>query len=635
MTTRTITTQLDVRSLDPEARTVKATLSTEAPVDRFGEQEVLVHDARSIDMTRAADGLPLLFSHDTRAPVGIVENIRIENRSLKGLLRFARNAKAQEVMQDVQDGVLRHLSIGYSVTDTQPTDTGYRAVKWTPLEASIVTVPADHQAQIGRNHAMTTETEIDTTDDTRLTRSQRRAIREQEEAEAAEIAAEERDARLAETREFRRLGQVTTTAIKAGVADRIPDFIARGLTIQQVRAECLDAMASRNVPHFGHVMTAEPTIEVRSGSGYLSQVRHVPSTENMREAITDGLLIRSGIRPKTVHRDAEHFAGCSLAEIAAQVTGERMTNTRDAGRVLKRALSSSVFPAILANVLGKSLRLGTESEGATHRRWCRVTDAASMRALRRPVLGSAPDLSEVLELGEYTHGVMADEDAVLTPVKYGKIVMLSWEAMLADDLGAFVRVGSSLGRAALRIEADTLYDRLTTAALAGQDLADTVALFDASRSNSVSVATGTGKPLTAAALGQARAKLRRQTAVGGGLLNLAPRHLLVPPEREHEAEVLVAASTIHTATAGAEAPGGWLTGLQVIAEPRLTNTDTVYLLASNGEIDTGEIAVVDNGPTVLENPEFTTDAMSWKVRHAFAAGFVDFRGLVKLTLTVS
>ena len=256
-----------------------------------------------------------------------------------------------------------------------------------------------------------------------------------------------------------------------------------------------------------------------------------------------------------------------------------------------------------------------------------------MRALKRPILGSAPDLEEIVELGEYTHGALSEEDATLTPAKFGRIVQLSWESLLADDLGAFARMAQSLGAAAMRAEADVIYDRLTTAALAGQNLSDGVALFYSSRNNAVSVATGTGKPLTAAALGQARAKLRRQTAVGGGLLNLGPRTLLVPPEREHEAEVLVAASTVHTATAGAEAPGGWLTGLQVIAEPRLANTDTVYLLADSSGIDTAEVAVVDNGPTVEEERGFDVDALSWKVRHAFAAGFVDFRGIVKLTLT--
>ena len=176
MKTRTVS--LDRRALDTEKRTIKATLSTEQPVVRFGESEVLDHTAAAVDFERASQGLPLLFGHDQLEPIGIAENVRLEGRELKAVLRFSRNPKAEEVFRDVVDGTLRHLSIGYHVRDTKPTDTGYRATRWKPLEASVVSVPADHLAQIGRNYPMTTEIENDTDTDTRLSRSQRRAQRE-------------------------------------------------------------------------------------------------------------------------------------------------------------------------------------------------------------------------------------------------------------------------------------------------------------------------------------------------------------------------------------------------------------------------------------------------------------------------
>lgn len=627
MQQRTRTIDLDRRAIDPDARTIKATLSTEQPVDRFGESEVLEHSTKAINFERASSGLPLLFAHDQRQPVGVAENIRLEGRELKATLRFSRSAKGDEVWRDVADGVLRHLSIGYRIDATENTPNGYRATRWTPMEASVVSVPADHNAQIGRSFTMHNDDNTET-----MTRSQRRAARE---AEEQQQRADQRAAII----ERQRITGITDAVRAAKLPDEMAEqLIEDGTPIEAARAAVLAKLGERPQPreafHYpGNVR--EDDFTQRDRSSIWGSRRDEAAGSDKREAMTDGLLLRAGVKLRTPHRDANAFTGHSVAEIAAACVGERLTSTRDASRVLKRAMSASDFPYVLANVLGKSLRLGTESEAASHRRWCRVTAANDMRALKRPILGSAPDLEEIVELGEYTHGALSEEDATLTPAKFGRIVQLSWESLLADDLGAFARMAQSLGAAAMRAEADVIYDRLTTAALAGQNLADGVALFYSSRNNAVSVATGTGKPLTAAALGQARAKLRRQTAVGGGLLNLGPRTLLVPPEREHEAEVLVAASTVHTATAGAEAPGGWLTGLQVIAEPRLANTDTVYLLADSSGIDTAEVAVVDNGPTVEEERGFDVDALSWKVRHAFAAGFVDFRGIVKLTLTVS
>lgn len=363
-----------------------------------------------------------------------------------------------------------------------------------------------------------------------------------------------------------------------------------------------------------------------------------PSGSEFMAGAVDALLARAGVRVATPHPAARDFANTSIVEIARASISRSGRQSRSIGSdspeaTIRAAMSTSDFPWILENALNKAIRLGMESASVSHRTWCRVTSAKDFKPQSRVLLGGAPELKAVAELGEYEHGPLAEDRTSLVVSKFGRIVSVSWEALVNDDLGAFLSIGPGLGLAALRAEADKLYGLLTAAGLDGVTMQDGLALFDAAHSNTISVATGTGKPLTAAALSAARAKLRRQTGIDGAQFNLAPRTLLVPPERESEAEILVASSTVHLGQAGAEAAGGWLRALQVVAEPRLANTDTVYLVADSAMIDCGEVSILTSSPELIEENGFITDCRRWKMRHSFGTAILDHRGIVKLTLT--
>jgi HK97 family phage prohead protease len=130
-----------------ETRTAEATLSTEYPVRRYDGDEVLSHEPDAVDLSRAP--LPLIVAHDgDKLPVGLVENMRIEDKTLKGSLRFSKNA--DEIWNDVKDGILRNLSIGYQIIKRAKTKAGYIATKWAPYECSLVAAGADPLAGIGR-----------------------------------------------------------------------------------------------------------------------------------------------------------------------------------------------------------------------------------------------------------------------------------------------------------------------------------------------------------------------------------------------------------------------------------------------------------------------------------------------------
>lgn len=148
------------RAGEGESETFTASISSEEPYGRYFGIEILDHGEKSIDMSRAADGLPLLWGHDghTRGTVvGRVENLRVEDKRLRGDLRFYSTPDAQDVKTIVSEGH-REMSIGYTVermklesTDAKSQMATYRVTRWQPMEASIVAVPADHTVGVGRD----------------------------------------------------------------------------------------------------------------------------------------------------------------------------------------------------------------------------------------------------------------------------------------------------------------------------------------------------------------------------------------------------------------------------------------------------------------------------------------------------
>jgi hypothetical protein len=248
----------------------------------------------------------------------------------------------------------------------------------------------------------------------------------------------------------------------------------------------------------------------------------------------------------------------------------------------------------------------------------------------RPILGSAPGLLQVLEAGEYTEGSMDEDSATYKVSKFGRIVALTWETLVNDDLGAFLRVQPALGQAARRKEADDTYALFALNAGAGPTMQDTVALFHANHGN-----LGSSAAYDATVLGAARTLLRKQTAVGAGYLSLVPRFLIVPAEREQQSELLLAAASRTLTTAATDVVPGWIGDLRLVVEPTLAN-GAVYLAASPEQIDTLELGLLEgneDGPTLETERTFVVDTQRYKVRHVFCPKFLDWRGIVKQPIT--
>ena len=169
MEARDVEEKLEIRAepksvkfkIDKEARTVEFPFSSELGVDRgYLGIEVLDHRESSVDLTRLKDAAPLLFNHDRDKPIGVVESAYLKDKRGYVKVRFSDNPFPSEVFNDVQQGILRGVSTGYSIRKTEEDgDNQYRAVDWCPHEVSICSLAADPSVGIGRSAKPTSDTD--------------------------------------------------------------------------------------------------------------------------------------------------------------------------------------------------------------------------------------------------------------------------------------------------------------------------------------------------------------------------------------------------------------------------------------------------------------------------------------------
>ncbi len=152
---REMTLTSDVLS-DNNDRTVLLAFSSENPVVRtIGGQEyneILLHNPENVDLSRLQNKAALLFNHDFDNHIGVVESASIDtDRVGRALVRFSNVGISAEKFEQVREGVLSKVSVGYSILDYRIEGENLLVTKWEPYEISMVSVPADDFVGVGRS----------------------------------------------------------------------------------------------------------------------------------------------------------------------------------------------------------------------------------------------------------------------------------------------------------------------------------------------------------------------------------------------------------------------------------------------------------------------------------------------------
>lgn len=240
------TFQLDRAAFNAESRTVELSFSSETPYERWWGTEILDHTKKSIRLDRLKSGGPLLVDHDTTDIVGVIESVRVDSDLIgRAVVRFGKSVRAEEVFQDVQDGIRRNVSVGYMIHEAQLVETKdgvdtYRVTDWEPLEISLVSVPADATVGVGRSAE---ESPVITENPIQI--KEQETMSETTISAADVAAAETRGREDAQKSEQKRASDILTMGDDYGHPALASKAVRDGISVQEFQTVLLNARKSK------------------------------------------------------------------------------------------------------------------------------------------------------------------------------------------------------------------------------------------------------------------------------------------------------------------------------------------------------------------------------------------------------
>ena len=323
--------------IDEERRTVRIAISSEEPVARSFGAEILDHSEGSIDLSFARSGrMPLLLDHDPRQQIGVVENVEIDaaTRRLRGTVRFGRGALADEIYTDVVDDIRGNISVGYSVNkmDKEGRDS-YRVSSWTPMEVSVVSIPADRTVGVGRSAEDDLQTRKPATpqkEDATMT-----------DVNQIDVEAVKADAARSAAKDAAEMFRLAAKHNKRDLADKA---IHEGRSLAEFRGELLEAIGNKPLDDSGIGLTKK---EVRNFS-LMKAIRAMSNPTDRRaqeaaafefEAAAEAAR-RDGIEPQGLYIPADVRRSWSM---------KRDLNTTDDAAIIAEDFRGGDFIDVLRN----------------------------------------------------------------------------------------------------------------------------------------------------------------------------------------------------------------------------------------------------------------------------------------------
>ena len=609
-------------TVNVEARTVDVVWTTGAQVKRsdwargdYIEELSLQPDHVRLD--RLNKGAPLLDSHENwslRSVLGVVERAWLNGNEGRATVRFSKRAEVEPIFQDVRDGILRNISVGYRKHKTERDETGTvpveRAVDWEPYELSLVSIPADAAAQVRSEELPTMSTETDPERNSPMDETRKQeAPAEAPGAEAVAATTTETraipspapavDAEAVRAGERRRCADIMDACRKAGLESEFAEkLIADGTGISEARAAIIDAFSAK--VHAGQPQTAGSRVDVTQDHG-----------EKRAAAMLDALEARSGIKSWD-EGGAREYVGSTLLDMARECVERSGTSTRGLSKdeVAIRAMHSTTdFPLLLTSIQRVTLKAAYGEEIKT---WAPLSEQQNLpdfRDMSVIEVGGQMLPEELKEGGEYKSGTIQESKGSWRLTEYGKKVVIGRRLIINDNLGYITRAIQILGRGVATFEANQMWGLITGNA---KCMMDSVALFHASHNN-----LGTGA-IGVPAISAARQAMRNQKGFDGTTpLYVVPQYILLPTALETTFDQFNAA-IVPNQTSNVNIFSGYL---QKIVEPRLdASSQTQFYIVGNypgvqklvyGYLD-GE-----GGPSIESVSGRDPDGVTTYLRHSF------------------
>ncbi len=257
---------------------------------------------------------------------------------------------------------------------------------------------------------------------------------------------------------------------------------------------------------------------------------------------TDPAAIRSAMGDALAHRlapgrcklegRAREFAGYRMLDMIgdlAHARGERVNlrdqNAPDGAR--RRRHSTSDFPLLLADAANKTLLANYAAAEPTYRHWAGLRSFTDFRDHSFLRIGDFPQFQETNEGDELKYGTLSENREKVRAKELNAGIAIGRRALVMTTCSALADFSSMIAIRAAADENARVYGLLA----ANGALSDGKTLFHADHANKAAA----GAAITVTSVTLAVAALRKQKSLDGVPLNLAPRFLVVGPEKELEA----------------------------------------------------------------------------------------------------
>ena len=626
-------------TIDEENRTIEMVWTTGAKVRRrtwLGDafDEELVVSDNAVRMDRLSSGqMNLLDSHNgygLRGVLGVVEKAWLEKGEGRATVRFSMRDEVEGVWNDVRNGIIQNVSVGYSIHGTETIEregevTLIRVTDWEPMEISLVPVPAD----AGAGTRSATEDphkskELDMPETVKEERAEPKEVetRNNPPVQPVDTDAVKREAIAAERQRGADIRALALPHVGRGIDDAfVTGLVDDGASVDEARKKILDKLA-----------TASEETEIRNTQTVQLVADEV---DKWQRGAAISILQRAGeidILPEG-ERDPGEFRGMNLFDLARDSLEMQGVNTRGmerralVGMAFTRATpqGQANFAILLENVMHKTLLAGYARQPDTWSEFCKTGSVSDFRPHIRYKYGAFGPLDAVGENGEIKAKHFLDgEKELINAATVGNLLSITRAAIINDDLSVFSDISTMLGRASkLSIEV-SVYALLGENSGAGPTLNSGTAMFHADH----------GNVLTAAApsvdsFDDARVQMSQQKDVWGNeFLALTPSIWLGPMALGGKARVTNGSEHDPDITGKIQIPNKVRNQYsKVIDTPRLTGT-AWYSFADPSVAPTIEVVFLDGvqEPYLESRMGWNVDGTEWKVRLDYGVGGVDYRG---------
>lgn len=404
-----------------------------------------------------------------------------------------------------------------------------------------------------------------------------------------------------------------------------------------------DATAIMADPTVRSIEQATDKLQDKAAAGSTTrQNPHVRVTQDegdtIRTAVESSIILRANpnaLPANAPEREmARNYRGMSLLEVGRVFTEEtggirlRGLDKRElAGLLLGMSTragmhSTSDFANLLANVASKRLRNAYEIAPQNWKKLGRQSNSPDFKEKSVVQLSSAPSFKKVREGQEYSYGGLTDGAEKYALATYGRIIAITRQTLINDDLGAFDRLPLLLGRQAAELEASTFWAIFT----GNPAMADGTALFHANHGNLLDASAINDGGLNTARKAMRKQKGLAEKAADREPLNLTPKFMIVGPDKETEAQKQLSA----VLAAAAADVNVFANSVELIVEARLDGNQW-FMSADPALIDTIEYSYLEGEEGVFTEQRvgFEVDGIEVKARLDFAAKAIDWRGLTK------